>query len=181
MKKLIYLTFLIASIMLSGTACTKKNLETTYARQEENIDNFLKQKLKIVQQENPDAEIIHYKGSNRLTLKQGTGEPASANSIVTITYAAYIFQTGISNSNLIGTNSEDIAVNANWVTTDMNFEPVTLNLGKDRLIEGLKNGLVGIKSGEECYIVFSGKYGYGKKKHGNIPANSALLYHIWAH
>lgn len=46
------------------------------------------------------------------------------------------------------------------------------------MIEGLRNGLEGVRAGEECYIVFSGKYGYGNKVHGNIPVNSALLYHI---
>lgn len=171
--------FLAASLLFGSVSCTKMNLETTYARQEENIDRFLEQQLKIALEKNPDAEIIHHKGSNKLVLKQGTGEPLSTNAVVTITYAVYIFQTGISSSNLIGTNSEEVATNANWNTTDMNLEPVSLNLGKDKLVEGLRNGLIGARAGEESYIVFSGKYGYGKKKHGNIPANSALLYHVW--
>ena len=54
-----------------------------------------------------------------------------------------------------------------------------MNMADDELIEGLKNGLMGVKSGEECQILFSGKYGFGKKPFGIIPANSALLYEIW--
>mgnify|MGYP002512817307 CR=1 FL=1 len=33
--------------------------------------------------------------------------------------------------------------------------------------------------GEECEIIFSGKYGFGNDVFGIIPANSALLYKIW--
>jgi FKBP-type peptidyl-prolyl cis-trans isomerase len=47
------------------------------------------------------------------------------------------------------------------------------------LIEGLRKGLIGVQPGEECEIVFSGKYGFGRKSFGMIPANSALLYKIW--
>ena len=47
------------------------------------------------------------------------------------------------------------------------------------LLEGLRKGLLGVQPGEECEIVFSGKYGFGKKSFGMIPANSALLYKIW--
>ena len=37
----------------------------------------------------------------------------------------------------------------------------------------------GVKAGEECEIIFSGKYGFGNDSFGIIPANSALLYKIW--
>jgi FKBP-type peptidyl-prolyl cis-trans isomerase len=40
-------------------------------------------------------------------------------------------------------------------------------------------GLEGVKAGEECEIIFSGKYGFGNKAFGMIPAKSALLYKIW--
>ena len=47
------------------------------------------------------------------------------------------------------------------------------------LIEGLRKGLIGVQPGEECEIVFSGKYGFGNEEFGIIPVNSALLYEIW--
>ena len=46
-------------------------------------------------------------------------------------------------------------------------------------MEGLRKGLLGVKAGEICYIVFSGKYGFGDEIIGSIPANSALIYQIW--
>ena len=49
----------------------------------------------------------------------------------------------------------------------------------EELLEGLRKGLEGVRAGEECEIMFSGKYGYGNKTFGIIPATSALLYKIW--
>jgi FKBP-type peptidyl-prolyl cis-trans isomerase len=54
-----------------------------------------------------------------------------------------------------------------------------INITDSELIEGLRNGLMGVKAGEECEILFSGKYGFGNKTFGMIPAKSALLYKIW--
>ena len=54
-------------------------------------------------------------------------------------------------------------------------------MGSDTMVKGLRNGLVGVRAGEECEIIFSGKYGFGRKAFGIIPANSALLYKIWVH
>ena len=48
-----------------------------------------------------------------------------------------------------------------------------------KLIPGLKDGLLGVKAGEECEILFSGKYGFGNENFGIIPANSAQLWTIW--
>ena len=48
-----------------------------------------------------------------------------------------------------------------------------------RLIPGIQDGLLGVKAGEECEILFSGKYGFGNEKFGIIPANSAQLWKIW--
>ena len=33
--------------------------------------------------------------------------------------------------------------------------------------------------GEECYVLFSGKLGFGSRIVGTIPRNSALAYHLW--
>ena len=52
-------------------------------------------------------------------------------------------------------------------------------MAEARFIEGLKNGLRGVRGGEHCQILFSGKYGFGNEEFGIIPANSALLYEIW--
>ena len=39
-------------------------------------------------------------------------------------------------------------------------------------------GLEGVRSGEDSYIIFSGRHGFGKKQVGTVPANAPLCYHI---
>ena len=77
------------------------------------------------------------------------------------------------------TNRKASADDAGWDLTDADYEVLTINLSDSELLPGLKDGLIGVKGGEECEIIFSGKYGFGKKPFGIIPANSALLYKIW--
>lgn len=170
-----YLYILTASALLAAS-CTKQSLETLYSSQESAIDSYIESLL----EQNPDTEIeiVYNNGSNRAVLVQGDGTEAGQGSTVTVSYAAYIFSRGISSSNLIATNDEAIATEAGWTVTEPDYTPVSINLSDKDLIDGLKNGLQGVKPGEECIILFSGKHGYGKKKHGSIPANSALAYHI---
>ena len=77
------------------------------------------------------------------------------------------------------TNRQETAEQAGWNLTDADYQIYEINLGDARLIPGLKDGLLGVKAGEECEILFSGKYGFGNEEFGIIPANSALLYKIW--
>jgi len=112
---------------------------------------------------------------------EGEGEAVNGNGTISFYYAGYVLKSStVSASNLFATNNEDIATQASWSTSSEDqFEVLTINLSEADLVEGLKNGLEGVKGGEECYILFSGKYGYGKRPLGTIPANAALVYHIW--
>ena len=58
------------------------------------------------------------------------------------------------------------------------LEVKTLKLDDKDIVPGLRRGLAGVKEGQECFILFSGKYGFGKHELGTIPANAALVYHI---
>ena len=80
---------------------------------------------------------------------------------------------------MFATNREESAIDAGWELSDAEYEVLTVNLKESDLLPGLKQGLAGVKGGEECEIIFSGKYGFGRKPFGIIPANSALLYKIW--
>ena len=83
-------------------------------------------------------------------------------------------------SNVFATNNESFASSIKWALSDStSFDIMTVKMGEDDIVEGLRNGLVGVKGGEECYVMFNGKHGFGKKKISNIPANSALAYHLW--
>lgn len=186
----------IATILSFLALCScSQSLENTYSNQESKIDSFLASEQKKILDAAPAegdelygeyqellnngmGEIVYNRNSNRLVLKPGTGEQLGASGKVTVYCAVYVFSGGISASNLVFTNHEETAEQTGWEVTDPVFDPITLDLKDKKMVTGLRNGLEGVKSGEECYIVFSGKYGYGNKVHGKVPANSALLYHI---
>lgn len=129
-----------------------------------------------------ELRVVRRGGSNRLILKEGTGEELGTDGNVAFYYAGYIFKGSMSSLNtayLFATNREETAQQADWELTDADYQLYEINMHDTELIEGLKNGLLGVRSGEECQIIFSGKYGYGNDSFGIIPANSALLYEIW--
>ena len=80
---------------------------------------------------------------------------------------------------LFATNHYETALLSGWNLSGGDWTPVTVDLGSGDLVEGLQSGLEGVRAGEVCEILFSGKYGLGKKPLGTVPANSALLYRIW--
>ena len=57
--------------------------------------------------------------------------------------------------------------------------PLEIDLTDKDVLDGLRYGLEGVREGEECYILFSGKYAFGKSKIGTIPANAPLAFRIW--
>ncbi len=173
-SKLIAILFLALVIY----ACTKEEIKTTYSRQETNIESFVNSMMNTVD----TAYVVYNKGVSRLVTVYGQeGDSLKSNGTVSFYYAGYVLTgTSISNSNLFATNSSEIAAAAQWTLSDEDaFEVKTVKLNDKDLVEGLKRGLIGVKPGEECYILFSGKYGFGKRPLGTIPANAALVYHIW--
>ncbi len=170
------LIFSAVASALCCASCTKDKLEAIYSKQETRIESFI-----TSQTAKEGVSVVYNGGADRIILVQGDGDELSSSGTVTFHYAGYTFNGSVSSSNLFATNSEEVAKEASWGDsgTDGQFEAVTLNLKDDKMVTGLRKGLVGVKAGEECYIVFSGKYGFGKHKFGTIDANSALLYHIW--
>ena len=172
MMKTIYKIFSVLVLAAAFTSCMGSKLEQTYNNQESKIDSYISSK-------GEGYRSVRNGGANRLIIKDGEGEELSRNGFVSFYYAGYTFNGSISSSDMFITNRKESADDANWNLTDFSFEPLTINLKDDELLNGLKNGLTGVKAGEECEILFSGKYGFGKRPFGIIPANSALLYKIW--
>lgn len=160
---------------LALAGCTKQNLELIYNNQEDKIDKF----ITSLTSKQEDLRVVHNNGSHRVVLTEGEGEELKKGGTVAFYYAGYVFQSGISASNLFATNSEEVATASKWEITEGAYEVTTLKLGTDKILDGLEEGLVGVKSGEVCYIIFSGKHGFGKKPLGTIPPNSALAYQVW--
>ena len=164
--------FALAALILSLTSCVKSKLEVTYNNQESKIDSYIASK-------GEGYRSLRNGGANRLVLKEGEGEELRKDGFVSFYYAGYTFNGSFSQSNLFVTNHQQTAEQANWNLTDADYRIHEINLADAKLIQGLKDGLEGVKAGEECEILFSGKYGFDNEDFGIIPANSALLYKIW--
>ena len=164
-----------ALICLTLTSCIKEKLEVMYNQQEEKINSYIESALN----KNPEYEVTNNGGSNRLTTLHGEGEGLEADGSISFYYAGYVFNGRISPDMMFSTNHQASADDAAWDLTDADYQILTINLKEEELLPGLKNGLLGVKGGEECEIIFSGKYGFGNKPYGIIPANSALIYKIW--
>lgn len=196
-NRLILLTLLC---MIAGS-CMKDKLETTYSKQETQIDAYITKNMVVKRdstqmtvtpnvddptkndttytkvQWDDTLNVEYNKGSARLIKKEGTGERLTETGAVSFYYAGYIFTT--QPSTLFATNNEEIAKGANFTLTDATYGLFEADMTKVELVEGLKNGLLGVRTGEECEILFTGKYGFGNEIFGTIPVNSALLYKIW--
>lgn len=180
MKHRIIMTSALLAICLLPVSCIKEKLEDTYNKQEDRIDQLIERSRYVKNGEDTDTlRVVYNAGSSRLVTKEGEGEELAGNGSVAFYYAGYTFNGSISNSNLFTTNHRQTAESASWTLTDEQDDILTINLNEYELLPGLRNGLTGVKGGEECQIFFSGKYGFGKKGCGIVPANSALVYKIW--
>lgn len=182
-----------AFLCLCLGSCVKEKLEVTYKKQETQIDSYLsknrtaKRDSTIINEDGTTRDtswtdtlrIVYNAGSARLVKKEGAGEGLTAKGAVSFYYAGYIFKGSISAANLFATNHQATAESSNFKLTDPDYSLFEVNMGDTEMLEGLRNGLIGVRSGEECEIVFSAKHGYGNKTFGIIPVNSALLYKIW--
>lgn len=172
-KNLTIVTALLLGLVL--ISCNQQ-LKTTYDNQDKKIDSFISSQLS-----SGNAKRVYVNGgSSRLVLAEGEGtDSLGVDGKVTFYFAGYTFTGSLNKSNLFDTNHAETATASGWTSISIDTAPSTLDLASDEVIKGLRNGLFGVKAGQECYILFNGKYGFGSKPVGTISANSALLYHIW--
>lgn len=179
MNRFLKYFILLASLAIWGTSCIKEKLEVTYNNQETKIDQYINSNKYTDSSKSDSLRVVYNGGTSRLVMTEGTGEELAKNGTVAFYYAGYIFSGNKSNANLFMTNHEDTAKSAGWALTDEQYEITKANISEAGFIEGLHHGLLGVKAGEHCQILFTGKYGFGNSEFGIIPANSALLYEIW--
>ncbi len=169
------MSMMLAAATLASSSCIKEKLEETYNKQEEQIDKYITAALG-----RDETYTVTYNGSSsRLTTLAGEGPELSPTGSVSFYYAGYTFNGSINSSGLFGTNHQATAESSNWVLTDADYSLMEINMGDSSLIEGVRNGLIGVRAGEECEILFSGKYGFGNSTFGIIPAKTALAFKIW--
>lgn len=166
---------ILLAVIVSATSCIKEKLEENYNKQEEQIDKYITNAL----QKDESYSVTYNDGASRLTTQAGEGPELSSSGSVSFYYAGYTFNGGLNPSDLFGTNHQPTAEQAGWTLTDPDYSLMEINMKDSRLIKGVRNGIIGVKAGEECEILFSGKYGFGNSTFGIIPAQSALAFKIW--
>lgn len=165
MKRNILIAFFLSLVL---AACAKQDRESTYTSQEQSIDTYLSG------YEDDGYSVVRNGGANRLVIKNGSGtDELAAGDSLYFHYSGYIFSNGP--GTLFVTNDTAVA-NANSFVTE--GETKGIRYGSDDMIDGLKKGLNGVKSGENCYIVFSAKYGYANEVMFNVPRLSPLFFDI---
>ena len=176
MKKVIPIIAASIAALLLVASCDKESLKTIYGNQEKYIESI----CESLQKEGT-SRMTRNEGSVRVTVVEGEGEELREGGAVSFYYAGYYLSGGsLSSSNVFATNYDTFAKSIGWNVSDSTaFGIQTIDLSEDKLVEGLKNGIVGVKGGEECYVLFSGEHGFGSKMVGTIPRNSALAYHLW--
>lgn len=165
----------VLCILLGFTACTKSTTENTYNTQEVNIDSYVTRYM----ESNPETRIVYKESVVRIVVTEGEGAELEKGGKTSVLYAGYNFNNSSMSANtLFATNNSDIAASSQWNISDESvFTPMEIDLGAKDLVKGLCLGLQGVRKGEECIILFSGKYGFGRQV-GTIPANAALAYRI---
>jgi len=161
--------------MTAASSCMKEKLEESYNKQEEQIDKYITGEL----DKNETYTVAYNDGSARLTTKAGEGPELSSDGSVSFYYAGYTFNGSIASTGLFVTNHQETAEASGWTLTDPDYSLMEINMTDARLLEGVRKGLVGVRAGEECEILFSAKYGFGNSTFGIIPARTALAFKIW--
>lgn len=172
MRKALFILSLILFI-----SCSKEEMRVLYSNQETKINSYIDSQISS----NPDYYVTFNKGAARLTVCEGSGSELTKKGTAEVYLAVYNFSSYTINKNTLAyTNKVEIAAEASLDTSDESaFETIRIRPSEDGLLEGLANGLPGVKAGEECYIIFSGQYGLEKNHVGTIPANAPLAFHIW--
>ena len=166
--------FILLIVALAAGSCVKEKMETIYKKQDTQIDAYMT-KARVSGKDTLD--LVYNKGSVRLIKTEGSGPALEEGGSVSFYYAGYVFTSNP--SSLFATNHQETASGAGFILTDEDHHIFEADMRNTEMLEGLRNGLIGVKSGEVCEIAFSGKYGFGDEVFGTIPVNSALLYKIW--
>lgn len=164
MNKII-LTLLV--IALAVSSCDKQDRENTYISQEERIDSYINSL-------DDSYRVMRQNGANRVVVTEGNSpDSLCVGDSVYFYYSGYQFSGG--RGALFATNDTIVAKENGIFASGDTFK---LRYGSDGLINGLHNGMAGVREGETCYIIFSAKYGYGNEIMFNLPKLTPLFFDI---
>lgn len=102
------------------------------------------------------------------TKKQSTNSPASLvakqNDVVSINYSLRL--------------EDGTLVDSNIDPTFGHVEPWVIPLGANSVVQGLDEGVVGMRVGEKKTLTVPPEKGYGVNAVGQIPPNATLIYEV---
>ena len=169
----------IRHIMIAVTAasclisCANEDKKLTIADQEAAIDSYISQNY-------ANNTVVRRNGSNRVILDStSVNIPDSLmyGDSLYFYYAGYIFTN--SPSRLFSTNNYDVAEESGFVISNRDYSVRKILYNKGCMVNGLENGMYGVKDGGHYLILFSAQYGFYDSYVYNIPKLSALAYEIW--
>lgn len=165
------LTLLIALILFFiPLSCAKEEQLNLMSQQESAIDKYVNTLT--------NSGVVVEDGVWRVVMEEGSGTTeAVAGDSLLINYAAYIFNSG--KGDLYDTNVKSVA---NEAGLEMDFDllqPRWVVVGKGKLLTGMDRGLISVKKGERCYVIFSARHGFGNTQIGLVPKMSPLLIEVW--
>lgn len=154
-------------ILFVTISCDKQDRENTYINQENSIDTYISSL-------DGAYRIVRTNGSNRIVIEEGD-EATSLEKGDSLHFFYSLYTFANRRGGLIYSNVGEIVRQYNIEADTL---PKKILYGKDELINGLYNGLYGVRDGEKCYILFSAKYGYGNKEMFNVPKLTPLFFEV---
>ena len=154
-------------------SCANEDKKLTIADQEAAIDSYITQNY-------ANNTVVRRNGSNRVILDStSVNIPDSLmyGDSLYFYYAGYIFTN--SPSRLFSTNNYDVAEESGFVISNRDYSVRKILYNKGCMVNGLENGMYGVKDGGHYLILFSAQYGFYDSYVYNIPKLSALAYEIW--
>ncbi len=152
--------FISSSFMYS---CQDEETENLKKKEQELIDDYIAKHSELW-----EIDTIAEDGLFYIHQKTGIGEIAREDSTIVFHYSGKILQSDLS-----------LEGDQEFVTSlDTPKEPMSVTLGAGEIIEGLENGISGMRVGDTRYIIMKSTYGYGDVKFGSVPAYSPLVFYV---
>jgi FKBP-type peptidyl-prolyl cis-trans isomerase len=109
-------------------------------------------------------------------VKEGTGAPVQAGKQVSVHYVGYL-----ANGKYFDASVKSVAqLCGGYDPRREPYEPFTVVAGPEgQVIEGWKQGLLGLKKGTHAKLIIPPTMGYGDRDMGIIPPNSTLVFDVW--
>lgn len=193
MKHLLY-TVIAAATLLCGC----ENNEEMLTKEKDNIVKYLTSSRRLIAEEdvansleeNPPfystyGQTAYRHITNYYDAERDQWSIIKPSSTIDIRFNAYIFtgsEPNISNiywSNIPASISQIEASNSHpYDNLEWSEEPLTIQLGRGAILEGLEAALVGCHDQDSVQIYMTSSMAYGKHIIGSVPKNSSVAWYI---